>query len=55
MAKALEFGDKIPLGVIYKEEKQTFHQKNSILKGSGPLIERKTDMKKVEGFIQQLI
>ena len=46
MAKALEFGDKIPLGVIYKEEKQTFHQKNSILKGSAPLIERATDMKR---------
>ena len=55
MAKALEFGDTIPTGVIYREEKQTYHQKNSILKDSGPLISRTTDMSMVEGFMQELI
>ena len=39
MKKALEFGDRIPTGLIYSEEKQTFHQKNTVLKNGTPLID----------------
>ena len=39
MQKALEFGDRIPTGLIYSEEKQTFHQKNTVLKNGIPLID----------------
>lgn len=38
--KAMEFGDKIPIGIIYRENKLTFHEKNSVLKSGGPLIGR---------------
>lgn len=30
LQKAMEFGDRIPLGVLYYEEKKTYHQKRSI-------------------------
>ena len=43
MQKAMEFDKKIPLGILYREEKSTYHQKNVILQQGTPLLERKTD------------
>ena len=43
MQKAMEFGEKIPLGVLYREEKRTYHQKNAVLQQGIPLLERQTD------------
>jgi len=43
MQKALEFDEKIPLGVLYREEKNAYHQKNAVLKQGTPLLDRKTD------------
>ena len=43
MQKAMEFDEKIPLGILYREQKSTFHQKNVVLKQGTPLLERKTD------------
>ncbi|MDF2514428.1 MAG: 2-oxoacid ferredoxin oxidoreductase [Herbinix sp.] len=39
MEKAMEFGDKIPIGVLYREDKADFHQKNPVLKAGVPLID----------------
>lgn len=36
--KAAEWGDRIPLGVIYKEEKRTYEEKSGIDKAS-PLVD----------------
>lgn len=41
LEKSMEFDYKIPIGVIYKEEKDSFHDKNFILKDGIPLIDRK--------------
>ena len=43
MQKAMEFGEKIPLGILYLEEKSTYHQKNAVLRQGVPLLQRKTD------------
>jgi 2-oxoglutarate/2-oxoacid ferredoxin oxidoreductase subunit beta len=51
MQKALEFGDRIPIGLLYKEDKATFHQKNVVLSQGTPLIDKKTDL----NFMNQLI
>ncbi len=39
MEKAMEFGDQIPIGVLYREEKPDYHQKNPVLKAGVPLID----------------
>ena len=39
MEKAMEFYDKIPLGVIYREDRPTFHQKHPVLKDGVPLLD----------------
>lgn len=43
MQKAMEFNEKIPLGILYREEKSTYHQKNVVLKQGTPLLDRQTD------------
>ena len=42
MEKAMEFGDRIPIGLIYKEEKESFHQKNEVLRSGVPLIDQES-------------
>jgi len=42
ISKSMEFDNKIPIGVIYKETKQTFHQKNKVL-----ISRRTSDRQKV--------
>lgn len=55
MLKAMEFGDTIPIGVLYREEKRTFHQKNPVLRGGGPLLDRETKPESVQNLIQEFI
>lgn len=43
MTRAMEFGEKIPLGVLYHEDKCTYHQKNVVLQQGTPLLDRTTD------------
>jgi 2-oxoglutarate ferredoxin oxidoreductase subunit beta len=43
MQKAMEFVDRIPTGILYLEEKETFHEKNPVLKGGKPLAGRERD------------
>ncbi len=43
MTKAMEFDEKIPLGILYREEKCTYHQKNTVLKTGTPLLDQTTD------------
>jgi len=42
MTRAMEFDEKIPLGVLYREEKCTYHQKNTVLKTGTPLLDQTT-------------
>ena len=52
--KALEFGDRIPIGVIYSESKPTFHEKNTVLKSGEPLLDRKTNLDLVTKICDEL-
>ncbi len=55
MEKAMEFGDKMPIGVIYKEFKRTFNEKNEVLKEGGILIDKITDPAAVVRLIKEFI
>lgn len=52
MEKAMEWGDRIPLGILYQQEKQTFNDKFDFLKGDQPLIDRDTPMEKVKSYLK---
>jgi 2-oxoglutarate ferredoxin oxidoreductase subunit beta len=51
MQKAMEFDDRIPIGLLYREDKATYHQENAVLSQGIPLLDRKTD----PNFMNQLI
>ncbi|MBL4932221.1 2-oxoacid:ferredoxin oxidoreductase subunit beta [Clostridium paridis] len=54
MEKALEFGDKIPTGILYKEEgKATFEDLHPVIKNKPPIIDRKWQVKDVEKFLNE--
>ena len=53
--KSLEFGDKIPTGIIYQEQKQTFHDKNKVLATAIPLCEQKLDPSLLEKYSQEFV
>lgn len=48
---AMEFEDRIPLGVLYREEKPTYHDRNAALRGA-PLSRREPDLQLVDRMIQ---
>lgn len=55
MARAMEFDEKIPLGVLYREEKCTYHQKNTVLKTGTPLLDQSTDPVVMNSLISSYI
>ena len=52
MEKAMEWGNRIPLGILYKNEKPVFSDKIEFLKGDQVLIEKKTDMIKIKSYLK---
>ncbi len=55
MQKAMEFGDHIPIGIIYQEPKRTFHQKNSVLMDGVPLLEKTMEPGLIDKLIKEFI
>ena len=52
--KAEEWGDKIPLGILYKKQKPTFEQMQPILK-KGPLVSQEIDPLKLNAVLDEFI
>lgn len=52
MQKAMEWGDRIPLGILYREEKPTYHDKLSFLREGPPLVDRKAEISKIKSFME---
>ena len=52
MKKVMEWGDKIPLGIIYREEKPTYHDKIDFLRKGPPMVDRQNSRDKIELFMK---
>lgn len=55
MEKAMEMGDSLPIGVIYKEIKPTFHEKNEVLSRGESLIDIETDSEVINKLIHEFV
>ncbi|WP_315116507.1 2-oxoacid:ferredoxin oxidoreductase subunit beta [uncultured Clostridium sp.] len=53
--KAREFGDKIPIGIIYKVEKETYEDKFPAIKNGPPLVYREINPMDSEKLIGEFI
>ena len=55
MQRAMEFGDRIPTGLLYMEEKEAFHEKNPVLKDGQTLAGRRGDSRVAEDLARELV
>lgn len=53
--KSMQWGDKIPLGILYKEEKPDFHDKISFLKNGKSLIDSEIKPKETSKYIEDFL
>jgi 2-oxoglutarate ferredoxin oxidoreductase subunit beta len=52
MQRAMEWGDKIPLGIIYRNQRPTFESRLAVLE-QGPLVGRDTDLRKLGKILEK--
>lgn len=52
MQKAAEWGDRIPLGILYKKEKPTYHDRIDFLQDGVPLVDRPVRTEIIKGFME---
>ena len=55
MTKALEFGDRIPTGVLYCENRPDFHSKNKVLSGREPLLDLPVAPDLIQNLMEEFI
>lgn len=55
MEKAMEWGNSIPIGILYKEEKESFHEKIDFLRDGKPLVDKEIDPKKISQFMKDFM
>jgi 2-oxoglutarate ferredoxin oxidoreductase subunit beta len=53
--RAEEFCDQIPLGVLYREAKPSFHEKNAVLKDGIALADREASPDAVKNLLREFI
>ena len=54
MEKALEWGERIPIGIIYQHERPTFEDELTVLR-KGPLVKQPTDPMQVGALLDELV
>ncbi len=56
LEKALEFGSKIPIGVLYQEERPSYHEKNAVLSSGKPLYTGKPGYEeRVKRYMEEMV
>lgn len=55
MERTMETTDSIPIGILYKEDKANFHEKNEVLSADIPLLDIETKADVVNKLIQEFI
>ena len=53
-ARAQEWGDRIPIGLFYREERATFEEQLPTL-SKGPLVRQKIEPGRVEGLLSEFV
>lgn len=55
MIKSMEFGDRIPIGVLYQKEQPTFHEQHEVLRNGQILAGRKNDPSLVRELMMEMV
>jgi 2-oxoglutarate ferredoxin oxidoreductase subunit beta len=54
MEKALEWGERIPIGIIYQQERPTFEDGLTVLR-KGPLVKQNIDPAQVSALLDEFV
>lgn len=54
LAKAQEWGEQIPIGVIYRKQRATFEEQLPAL-NKGPLVKQKIEPKRIKGLLDEFL
>ncbi|PWJ49603.1 thiamine pyrophosphate-dependent enzyme [Faecalicatena contorta] len=55
MERAMEFGDRIPIGVLYEKEQPTYHEKHPSLKDGQVLVAERNDPALIDKYMQEMV
>lgn len=55
MEKTMEWGDRIPLGILYKEDKTTYHDKIPFLRDKEALVDQSVNSGNINTFMREFI
>lgn len=55
MEKAMEWGERIPTGILFRQEKPSFSDKLGFLREGPPLVDRITDIQKIKRYMNDFI
>ena len=55
METAMEFEERIPIGVLFEKEQPTYHEKHPALKDGQILAERRNDSALIDKFMRELV
>ena len=55
MINSMEFGDRIPIGVLYQKEQPTFHEQHEVLRNGQILAGRKNDPALVRELMMEMV
>lgn len=55
MIKAMEFGDSIPIGILYREEGPDYHDINPVLAGKEPLVDQVQNPSALQELMKELV
>lgn len=55
MERAMEFGERIPIGVLYEKEQPTYHEKHRSLKDGQVLAARRNDPALIDKYMREMV
>lgn len=55
MIRAMEFGDRIPIGIFYRVDRPDYHSRHKVLAGKEPLVDQARDRDVVEKLMKEFV
>lgn len=55
MERAMEFGDRIPIGVLFENSQPTYHEKHSMLQNGQILVGQRNDLTLIQKYMQEMV
>lgn len=55
LIRSMEFGDRIPIGILYREDRPDYHAMNKVLAGKEPLVDQIQDPNVLKELMLELV